>query len=158
MLTSVLYFTCKLQLFCIPLWWCLTLLLSALIKAKLCKPSKHASKHARSDPASYGQCAARIGLDSIYAGSDFLHPFQLRFFPKKTWIILCKTDLGLIWMAWSGFGQTYLVWKQTGVQKSPGPVSGRRQVACHQFPTFRFVFVHPQTSWITLRKTSLDLI
>ena len=40
---------------------------------------------------------------------------RIRFisvFSKKAWIILRKTDLGLIWMAWSGFGQTHLVWKQ----------------------------------------------
>ena len=36
-------------------------------------------------------------------------------FPKKAWIILCKTDLDPIWMAWSGFGQTHLVWKQASV-------------------------------------------
>ena len=48
-------------------------------------------------------------------------------FPKKTWIILCKTDLDPIWMAQSGFGQTRLVWKQAGVQESAGPVSGRTQ-------------------------------
>ena len=33
-------------------------------------------------------------------------------FPKKAWIILCTTDLDLIWVAWSGFGQTQLVRKQ----------------------------------------------
>ena len=48
-------------------------------------------------------------------------------FPKKSWIILyCdKTDPDPIWMAWPGFGQTYLVWKQAGVQESLGPVSAR---------------------------------
>ena len=30
----------------------------------------------------YGQRAARIGPDSIYAGSDFTHPFQLRFYKE----------------------------------------------------------------------------
>ena len=57
-------------------------------------------KYARSDPTS------RIHLSSV--------------FPQKAWIILCKTDLDLIWMAWSGFGQMNLVWKQTGVQESSG--------------------------------------
>ena len=108
MLTSVLYFTCKLQLFCIPLWWCLTLLLSALIKAKLCKPSKHASKHARSDPASYGQCAARIGLDSIYAGSDFPHPFQLRFFQRRHGSYCAK--LTWVWSGWPGQDLDKHIW------------------------------------------------
>ena len=36
-------------------------------------------------------------------------------FPKKARIILCKTDPDPIWMAWSGFGQTHLVWKQDSV-------------------------------------------
>ena len=35
-------------------------------------------------------------------------------FSKKAWMILCKTDLDPVWMAWSGFGQTHLVWKHTG--------------------------------------------
>ena len=44
---------------------------------------------------------------------------RIRFssvFTKKAWITLCKTDPDPIWMAWSGFGQTHLVWKQAGVQ------------------------------------------
>ena len=43
---------------------------------------------------------------------------RIRFsfiFPKKARIILCKTDPDPNWMAWSGFGQTHLVWKQAGV-------------------------------------------
>ena len=63
--------------------------------------------------------------------------------PQKAWIILCKTDTH---PAWSGFGQTPLVWKRAGVQESSGPVSGRRQPARYQFPTFRLGSVLPQTS------------
>ena len=48
-----------------------------------------------------------------------------------------KTDPDPIWLAWSGFGQTHLAWKQAGVQESSGPVSGRTQPARYQFPTFR---------------------
>ena len=55
----------------------------------------------------------------VYARSNF--PHQFRLFPKMAGIILRKTDPGLIWMAWSGFGQTHLVWKQAGVQESSGP-------------------------------------
>ena len=68
---------------------------------------------------------------------------RLRFssvFPKKAWLIVCETDPGLIWMAWSGFGQTQLFWKQAGVQESAGPVSGRTQTARYQFPTFQTRF------------------
>ena len=43
--------------------------------------------------------------------------------------MLCKTDPDPIWMAWSGFGQTHLVWKQAGVQESAGPVSSSTQPA-----------------------------
>ena len=56
-------------------------------------------------------------------------------FPKKAQIILHKTNLDLIWMVWSGFGQTHLVRKHAGVQESLGLASGRTQPACYQFPT-----------------------
>ena len=42
--------------------------------------------------------------------------------PKKVRIALCKTGANPTWMAWSGFGQTYLVRKQVGEQDSPAPV------------------------------------
>ena len=58
-------------------------------------------------------------------------------FPKKAWTILWKTDPDLIWRTWSGFGQTRLIQKQAGVQKSSGLVSGRMQPAHYQFPTFK---------------------
>ena len=60
------------------------------------------------------------------------------------------------WVAWSGFGETHLVWKQAGVQESSGRVSGRTQTARYQFPTFRLGFVLLQTSRIILCKTSPD--
>jgi len=84
---------------------------------------------------------------------------RIRFspvFPKKAWIILYKIDLGPIWMAWSGFGQTHLVWKQGGVQESAGPGFARTQPARCHFPTFRRVSVPPQTSRIILCKASPD--
>ena len=79
-------------------------------------------------------------------------------FPKKAGIILCKTNLDLIWVAWSGFGQTHLVWKKASVQESPGPVSGRMKMARYQFPTFTLGCVLPQTFQIILYKTSVDPI
>ena len=60
--------------------------------------------------------------------------------------MLCKTDTDLIWIYWSGFGQTHLVWKQAGVQELSGPVSGRTQPARYQFSTFRLGSILPQTS------------
>ena len=82
---------------------------------------------------------------------------RIRFsfvFPKNAWIILHETDPDPIWMVWSGFGQTHLVWKQAGVQESLGPVSGRIQPARYQFTSFRLGSILPQTSWIILCKTS----
>ena len=73
---------------------------------------------------------------------------RIRFisvFPKKAWATLCETDLDPIWMAWSGFGQTHLVWKQAGVQESSGLVSGRTQPIHYQFSTFRFSSFHSST-------------
>ena len=58
----------------------------------------------------YNQRAARIGPGPTS---------RIRFstvFPKKAGITLRKTDLDPILMAWSGFGQRHLVWKQAGVQ------------------------------------------
>ena len=106
----------------------------------------------------YGQRAARFGPDSIIMPDLTSHICFSSIFPKKAWIILCKTDPDPIWMAWPGFGQMHLVWKQAGVQESSGPVSGRTQLACYQFPTFRFGSVLPQTSWIILCKTSANPI
>ena len=86
---------------------------------------------------------------------------RIRFssvFPKKAWIIFCKTNPDPIWMAWSGFGQTRLVWKQAGVQESYGPVSGRMQPARCQFPTFRLDSVLPQTDHIVQNQPGSDLV
>ena len=79
-------------------------------------------------------------------------------FPKKAWIILCKTDPDPIWMACSRFDQTHLVWKLAGVQESSGPVSDRMQLTCYQFPTFGLSSVLPQTPRMIVCKTSLDPI
>ena len=125
------------------------------------------SKHAGSDPEAlglwpvyghYGQRAARFGPDSIIMPDLTSHICFSSIFPKKAWIILCKTDPDPIWTAWPGFGQMPLVWKQAGEQDSSGPVSGRTQLACYQFPTFRVGSVLPQTSWIILCKTSANPI
>ena len=117
-------------------------------------------KQARSNPETFW-------LRPVMAIMVSAHPVlgrivsRIRFssiFPKKAWIILCQTDQVPIWMAWSGFGQTHLVWKQAGVQESSGPVSGRTQPVHYRFPTFRLGSVLPQTSRIILSKTRPDLI
>ena len=65
-------------------------------------------------------------------------------FLKKAWIILHKTDLDPVWMVWSGFDQTHVVWKQAGVQESSGPVpgSGRMQPARYQETYLQTRFWH----------------
>ena len=55
-------------------------------------------------------------------------------FPKKAWIILCKTGPDLIWMTWPGFGQTDLVWKQANVQESQGMVLAECNWLATSFP------------------------
>ena len=85
----------------------------------------------------------------VYAGSDFLHPVWFSsciqfgpILPKKAQIISCKTGPYLIWMAWSGFGQMHLIWKQASVQELSGLVLAER----HQ----------PATSFKTLLVSSTD--
>ena len=126
------------------------------------------SKHARWDQIrkhfSYGQLwPLRPAGSQNRAGSYIPDPTSRIWFSSvlpKAWIIklLCKTDPDLIWMAWSGFGQRHLVWKQAGVPESSGPVSGRMQPARYQFPTFRLSCILPQMPQIILCKTSLGLI
>ena len=81
---------------------------------------------------------------------------RIRFnsvFPKKAWIILRKTDPDPIWMVWSGFGQTLLVWKLVCRNHRARCLAGRSH-----FPTFRLGSVLPQTSRIILCKNSADPI
>ena len=119
-------------------------------------PSKHAGSYLE---AFWLQPACSHNWPGWYMPDS---TFCIRFssvFPKKEWIILCKTDPDPIWMAWSGSGQTHLVWKQARVQESSGQVSGRTQLGYYQFPifsTFRLGSFLPQTSQIILCKTTLD--
>ena len=80
----------------------------------------------------YGQRAARIGPYCIclirIPTSD-----SVPFFPQ-TITILCTTDPGPIWMAWSGFDQTHQIPKQADVRESSGPVSGRTHKPATSFP------------------------
>ena len=73
----------------------------------------------------YGRLWPLCSKNRAGSWSNFLHLIQFHFFPKKAWLILCKTDAELIWMSWSGFGQTHLIWKQAGVQEPLVPNSGR---------------------------------
>ena len=95
----------------------------------------------------------------VYILPDPTFRIRFSFFknPKKAWIIPCRAIPSRIrsgWPAWSGFGQTHLVWRQAGGLESLGPVSGRTQPVRYQFPTFRIGSVLPQTSRTILCKTS----
>ena len=97
------------------------------------------SKHAGSDPEAFWlrpvmAVTASVQPESgriLSARSDLLHSIQFLllffsfsfflFFLKKACIILYKTDLYPVWMAWSVFGETDIVWKQAGVQYLAGP-------------------------------------
>ena len=94
----------------------------------------------------------------VCARSDFPHPFQFHFFQRRHGSYCAKPTGVAIWMAWSEFGQTHLVWKRAGVRESSGPVSGRTPPARYQFSTCRLRSVLPHTSQIILCKISPDPI
>ena len=79
--------------------------------------------------------------------------------PKKAWIILCKTSLDPIWMAWSGFFPNTSGPGASQCARTIGPCSGRMQLPAitYQFPTFRLSCILPQMAWIRLRNASQDL-
>ena len=92
----------------------------------------------------------------VYAGSDFPHLFQFCFSKEGMDHIVQnrpRSDLdGLVrvWPNTSGLKANWcagIIW--------PGfSVSGRMQLACYQFLTFRLGFIHPQMFRIVLCKTS----
>ena len=84
----------------------------------------------------------------VYARSEFPHPFQFCFY-REGMEHAVQTEL-----AWSGFGQTHLVWKQAGVKELSGSVSGRTQPACYHFPIFTLCSVLSHTCRIIFSKTS----
>ena len=72
--------------------------------------------------------------------------------PKKVQIIMCKTDLDLIWMAWSGFGQMHLVWKQASEQESSGSVLAECNQPAASFPLSDSVYV---CVWLSCSSTDV---
>ena len=77
--------------------------------------------------------------------------------PKKAWVRLCKMSSDPAWIAWSGFGQTYLVLEASWSARTIGHRSSRMSPARYQFPTFKFGGILPQAAWIILYRTSPDL-
>ena len=111
------------------------------------------SKHAGSDPEAFWLRPVMAVTASVRTqnrpGSDMpdstSHIHSVPFFQRRlgSYCAIRKTDQDPIWMAWSGFGLTHLVWKQASVQEPSGSVSGRTQPARYQFPTFNSVpFFH----------------
>ena len=104
----------------------------------------HPSKHAGSDSEAFWLRPVMAITASVLPESGRIVNMpdptpRIRFssvFPKKTWIILCKTDPDPMWMALPGLGRMHPVRKQCGVPESSGPVSGRTQPARYQFPHF----------------------
>ena len=104
------------------------------------------------------------------AGSYMLDPTtHIRFgsvLSKKAWIMLCSTDLDLIWMAWSGVGQTPMVQKHASVQESLGPVLVEcdQPAACFPFSDSVAIFHRLPSSlcakpaWIQFGSGSLYLV
>ena len=108
--------------------------------------------------ASYSQRAARIGLDSIHAGSNFLHPFQLCFFKKGMDHFCAKpTQIPAGWP-----GQDLENTSGLEASRCAGIIEpGFWQDATGLLPVsvfFRLGSILPQVSWIMLCKTSPDPI
>ena len=102
-------------------------------------------------------CDALCYCSCVMAFKCQLTPLSINSLPKKAQIILCKTSLDPVRMAWSDFGQVHLVWKQASAQESLGLVLVKRSwPATSKFPTFRFSCVLPQTAQIISYKTSPD--
>ena len=97
-------------------------------------PQKHTQphKHARFDLEAFWLRPVMAIMASmqpelcqiVYAWSDFPQPVA-----KKAQITLCKTDLDLIRMAWSGFGQTSCL-EASQCAKITRPGSAKMQPAC----------------------------
>ena len=109
--------------------------------------------HVRVTVNNFGLCYC----SSVMAFKCQLTPLSINSLPKKAQIILCKTSLDPVRMAWSDFGQVHLVWKQASVQESLGLVL----VKCSwpitsKFPTFRFSCALPQAAQIVSYKTRPD--
>ena len=93
----------------------------------------------------------------MYARSNFLHLIWFRPFKKRPDYI-AQNRQNPIWMAWSGFGQMHVVWKQVSVQESLGLALAECYRPSTSFPTLRLSCVIPQMAQIITCKTSLDPI
>ena len=93
----------------------------------------------------------------VYAGPEFLHPFQFHFSKEGMDNIeqnQPRSDLdGLVRVRPNASGL-----EASWCAESSDLVSGGTQLAHYQFPTFRFGSICPLMSWITSCKTSSDPI
>ena len=97
----------------------------------------------------YGQRAARIGPDRLYAGSDIPNPIQFSF-SKEGPDHTVQNRAGFAMDGLVRVWPKHLVWKLAGVEESSGPVSGRAQPAHYRFLSFRLGSVLPQTARIII--------
>ena len=72
-------------------------------------------------------------------------------FPKKARIILYKADPGPMWIAWSGFAQTHLFWKQAIIgpgfwQNITGPPPVSHRLGCVLSQTARILLCKKTTT------------
>ena len=130
-------------------------------------PSKHAGLESGVlVMASYdlgGLCTCnqnRAGSYAVDPTSGIRFGSTLRRRPRS---LVCKTSPDSIFMMWLGFGQTYLVRKQAGVQESLVLVLAECNWYHYQFPTFRLLdfqrmriilcrtSLYPSWFWLTVR-------
>ena len=111
----------------------------------------------------YGQlwplwpACSQIGLDHVYARSNFLHPIRFHSCkegPDHTVQNRPRSNLdGLVRLGPDGSGP-----ETSQCARIIGPSSGRMQLACYQFPTFRLGCILPQMAQTILCTSSLDVI
>ena len=129
-------------------------------KPLACGPSHHPSKHVGSDSEACWSRQVMAIMVSVQPelsrvrlfASDLVLFFQRR--PGSYWANLARILSGrpgqaLAKYIWSGFGRIHLVWKQAGVQESPGLYLAERNQPSASFP---------EMAWNRLCKISPDLI
>ena len=105
------------------------------------------SKHAGSDPEAFWLRIVMAVTASVHPesapdricliwllASDSVPFFCCCFFQKRPEPYCAKSTPDPIWMAWSWFGQTHLVWKQAVVQESQGRFLAGRNRPATSFP------------------------
>ena len=125
----------------------------------------HASKHARSDSEAFWLRPVMAIIANVEQESARIRHARSGF-PHPIWFHSSEEGPDDTVQNWSRSDPDGLVrfWPNvSGPEARPcaiiiRPGSGRRRPACHQFPTFRWSCILPETAWIILCKTGLGLI